>query len=208
MKEKIRILIVDDHAMVRLGLAEAIAREPDLRLVGEASNGEEALQVYEKSRPDVVTMDDRLPGQDGAECTAALCRKFPGARVILLSIYEGSEDIWRATQAGAVGYISKSAEIDEVLVAIRHAADDKAYFSAGMEEKLTSRCAQESLTARELEVLRQIVAGQSNKEIGQTLNMSQSTVKHHIEKIFSKLHVLDRTQATSAAIRRGIVHLE
>ena len=208
MKSKTRILIVDDHAMVRLGLAQAIERQSDLVLVGEAGNGAQALQLYRKLEPDVVTMDFKLPGPDGVESTAAIRAEFPQARVLLLSIYEGAEDIWRATQAGATGYVSKSVEIDEVIAAIRCVANGESYFSTGLSEKLATRHPDDTLTQRELEVLHQIVAGRSNKEIMSALNMSQSTVKHHIERMFAKLDVADRTQATAVAVQRGIVHLD
>ena len=208
MKKRIRVLIVDDHAMMRLGLAQAIAREPDLLLVGEAGNGEDAIQLYGEKRPDVVIMDFKLPGLDGSESTLALRAKYPNARVVLLSIYEGSEDIWRATQAGAVGYVSKSVEVAEVIAAVRQAAEGQSYFSTGLEEKLASRSIEASLTQRELDVLHQMVAGRSNKEIAASLYMSQAAVKYHLNHIFTKLHVADRTQATAAAVRRGIVHLD
>ena len=208
MKNKIRILIVDDHAMVRFGLGRAIARERDLQVVAEASNGEAALGLFAEHNPDVVVMDYKLPGMDGAQSTAALRGHHPEARVILLSIYEGSEDVWRATQAGAVGYVSKSVEIDEVLRAIRQVAAGEVYFSAGLAEKLASRKAEQSLTDRELEVLRQVVLGRSNKEISSVLHVAQATVKRHMENIFAKLHVLDRTQATAAAVHRGILHID
>lgn len=208
MMSKIRILIVDDHAMVRLGLAQAIERQRDLVLVAEAGNGAQALQLYRQHQPDVVTMDFKLPGPNGIESTSAIRAEFPDARVLLLSIYEGAEDIWRATQAGAIGYVSKSVEIDEVIRAIRCVADGKAYFSAGLAEKLATRHPDDTLTQRELEVLQQIVAGRSNKEIMTALNMSQSTVKHHIERTFAKLGVADRTQATAVAVQRGVVHLD
>ena len=208
MKSKIRILIVDDHAMVRFGLSRAIALEEGLLLVAEAGNGEEALLHFAEHKPDVVVMDYKLPGMDGAETTGALCARFPEARVILLSIYEGSEDVWRATQSGAVGYLSKSVDVDEVIKAIREVAAGKPYYSVGLAEKLAARKAETSLSERDLEVLQQVVAGCSNKEIATALNVTQSTVKRHMENIFLKLRVIDRTQATATAVKRGIVHLD
>jgi DNA-binding NarL/FixJ family response regulator len=208
MKKKIRVLIVDDHAMVRLVLSQAIESEPDLVLVGKAANGAEALELYRKQKPDVVTMDFKLPGKNGVESTAAIRGEFPEAKVILLSIYEGSEDIWRATQAGAAGYLSKSVEIDEVLRAIRCIADGNSYFSAGLAEKLAARRDDQTLSPQELNVLREIVAGRSYKEIEQALNLSKSAVKHYIENTFAKLEVLDRVQAVTTAVQRGIIHLD
>ena len=170
MKRKIRILIVDDHAMVRFALAEAIAGEADLTLVAEAANGTEALALYRKHQPDVVTMDFQLPGADGAESTAKLRAEFPDARVMLLSVFEGEEDIWRAVQAGALGYVPKSAEIAEVLEGIRELAAGREYFPAAITARLTARRARGTLTPRELQVLREIVASAVKvlKEIAET----------------------------------------
>ena len=208
MKNRVRILVVDDHAMVRFALSRAIVRERDLLLVAETGNGESALRLFGEHKPDVVVMDYQLPGMDGAETTAAICARAPEARVILLSIYEGSEDIWRATQSGAAGYVSKSVDIEEVIRAIRQVAAGESYFSAGLAEKLASRMAESSLTDRELDVLRQVAIGRSNKEIATVLNVTPSTVKRHMESIFTKLRVIDRTQATAAAVKRGIVHID
>ena len=141
------------------------------------------------------------------ETTAKLCARFPQARVILLSIYEGSEDVWRATQSGALGYISKAVDIGEVIKAIRCVAAGDPYFSEGLHEKLVQRTEESSFTARELEVLRQVVLGRSNKEIAALLDVTNSTIKRHMESIFLKLGVVDRTQATSTALKRGIIHL-
>ncbi len=208
MNRKIRILIVDDHAMVRLGLSQAIERQPDLELVGEAANGARALELYRSLRPDVVTMDYQLPGPDGVAVTAAIRAEFPDAGILLLSIYEGQDDVWRATQAGATGYLSKSVEVAEVISGIRRVAARQAVFSAGLKEKLAARQAGPNLTPRELDVLRLLVRGRSNKELSSDLGLSQSTVKHHIESIFAKLGVQDRTQATAVAVQRGVVRLE
>ena len=208
MNANTRILIVDDHAMVRLALAEAIAQHDDLELVGEAENGERAIALYRELEPDVVTMDFQMPGLDGAEVIRAIRAEFPQARIVSLSIYETPESLWRATEAGALGCVSKAAEIGEIITAVRAVAKGDAYYSEGLEEKLNERRSQEALSPRETEVLSQIVAGFSNKEIVSNLEISASTVKHHIEHIFSKLAVSDRTQAATAAVKRGIVQLE
>jgi DNA-binding NarL/FixJ family response regulator len=208
MNKTTRVLIVDDHVMVREGLAQIIASDPDLVLVGMAATGVEALELYRQHQPDVVTMDYKLPGQSGVECTAAICHEFPNARVILLSILEGDEDIWRATQAGAVGYVSKTVGITDVLAAIRLVAQGKPYFSAGLAEKIARRTPGNTLSAREFDVLREVVLGRSNKEIADKLRVSPTRVKRVIEQIFEKLNVADRTQATTVAIQRGIVHLD
>ena len=208
MKPPIRILIVDDHAMVRFALSEAIQRHPDLILAGEAENGHSAVTLYRKLRPDVVTMDFKLPDRDGDEVVAEIRAEFPDARIVLLSIFENSESIWRATQAGVLGNVSKGAKVAEVIKAIRHIAVGKPYFSDGLEEKLAVRREQENLTPRELAVLELVATGHSNKEIVATLHVSLSTVKLHLQNIFSKLGAQDRTQAAAAAFQRGIVRLD
>jgi DNA-binding NarL/FixJ family response regulator len=203
-----RILIVDDHAMVRLALAEAIERHDDLELVGEAENGAKALDLYRALRPDVVTMDYRLPDRDGDEVIAAITAEFPAARILLLSIFETEECVYRASLAGALGYVSKAAEIDEMIIGIRAVARGEAYFSDGLAAKLNERRARDGLSPRELEVINHLVAGLSNKEIATKLGMAGSTVKHHLERIFAKLGAKDRTQAVTVAVQRGIVRIE
>lgn len=208
MKQKIRLLIVDDHAMVRLGLAQAMEYHSDIQLVAEAGNGPEALELYREHRPDVVTMDYQMPGTNGVESTALLRAEFPEARVLLVSVFEGDDDVWRATQAGAVGYVSKSATTAEIIKAIRTVAAGETYISEHLAKKLAARKPEEALTTREYEVLRELVAGRTNKEIMSKLGISENTVKTHLKKIFAKLHVLDRIQAVKVALERGLVHLD
>lgn len=208
MIPKTRILIVDDHAMVRLALAEAIAQQDDLELVGEAENGARAIALYRDLQPDVVTMDYQMPGLNGAEAVGEILAEFPEARIVLLSIYETPESLWRATEAGALGCVSKGVEIDEIITAVRAVASGVSYYSEGLEKKLDERRAQEALSPRETEVLAQIVSGFSNKEIVANLGISMSTVKHHLERVFTKLGVNDRTQAATAAVKRGIIQLD
>jgi DNA-binding NarL/FixJ family response regulator len=207
MKTKIRVLIVDDHAMMRLGLAEAILGDPHLTLVGEAANGEEALTLYRRHRPDVVIMDFQIPGADGADTTARLRSEFPDARVVVLSVFEGEENIYRAVEAGALGYVPKSARIDDVLEAVRQVFANGSYFPPAIAAKLATRRARAGLTPSELQVLREIVAGRSNKEIASALFMSGATVKLRISNLLVKLDVADRTQAAVEAVRRGIVNV-
>jgi DNA-binding NarL/FixJ family response regulator len=208
MTNPTRILIVDDHAMVRLGLAKAILGEDDLVLVGEAADGPQAIELYRELRPDVVTMDYKLPLQNGIECTAAICQEFPDARVILLSIHEGDEDIWRATRAGARGYVAKTVEIAEILAAIRQVARGEMYYSAGLAEKIVGHPPIDMLSPKELQVLRLIAAGRGNKEIADILQNTPTRIRSIIEHILDKLQVKDRTQAATAAIQRGILHLD
>jgi DNA-binding NarL/FixJ family response regulator len=203
-----RILIVDDHAMVRLALAEALLQHDDLELVGEAENGAKAIELYRELEPDVVTMDYKLPDQTGDEVISEIRAEFPEARILLLSIYEAEESIWLATEAGALGCVSKSVEIDEMITAVRTVARGETYYSKGLEEKLAERRSREGLSPREMEVLEKIITGYSNKEIEGMLHMSRSTVKHHLERIFAKLDVNCRTQAATVAVQRGIVRLE
>jgi DNA-binding NarL/FixJ family response regulator len=208
MNSPIRILIVDDHAMVRLALTQAIERNSDLCLGGEAANGDQAVSLYRNLRPDVVTMDFKLPDRDGDQIITEIRAEFPDAKVVLLSISENPESIWRATEAGALGYVSKAAEIEEVVTAIRHVASGRPYYSEGLAEKLDSRRKQKNFTSREIGVLELLVAGRSNKQIGTDLQLSISTVKHHLERIFVKLGVTDRTQAATASVQRGIIRLD
>jgi DNA-binding NarL/FixJ family response regulator len=208
MNTPIRILIVDDHAMVRLALSQAIERNSDLCLVGEAANGDQAVSLYRNLRPDVMTMDFKLPDRDGDQIITEIRGEFPDAKVVLLSIFENPESIWRATEAGALGYVSKAAEIDEVVTAIRQVASGRHYYSEGLAEKLDARSKQENFSSREIDVLELLVAGRSNKEIVTDLELSISTVKHHLERIFVKLRVSDRTQAATAAVQRGIIRLD
>lgn len=165
MKSPIRILIVDDHAMTRFALSKAIQRNPDMRLVGEAKNGDEAVALNRNLRPDVVIMDFKLPDRNGDEIIAEILADFPDARMILLSIFENSESIWRSTEAGVSGYVSKAAKMAEVISAIREVAAGEAYFSQGIAEKLAERRQQENLNSRELAVLELVAVGYSNKEI-------------------------------------------
>jgi DNA-binding NarL/FixJ family response regulator len=208
MKQNIRILIVDDHGMMRFALSQGIERQPDFTLVGEAENGTQALEFYRQHKPDVVTMDYKLPGMNGVECTALLRKEFPHAKVLLLSIYEGTEDIWRAMQAGVAGYVSKAAKIDEVMIAVRAIAQGKTYFSAGFAEKVAAHKATPSLSPQELNVLREIVAGSSGKEISTSLDLTESTVRWYLKNIYAKLGVADRAQAITTAVQRGIIHLD
>ncbi len=207
MKRKIRVLIVDDHAMMRLGLAEAIAGERDMTLVAEAGNGAQALDAYRQHRPDIVTMDFQMPGEDGAQTITRLRAEFPDARIVVLSVFEGEEDISRAVQAGASGYVLKSAEVEDILEAIRHVIAGDTYFPPAIAAKLAARSARHTLTPREHQVLRHIVAGLSNKEIAPALHMSEATVKLHISNTLAKLGVADRTQAAIVAVQRGLIHL-
>jgi DNA-binding NarL/FixJ family response regulator len=208
MKGKIGLMLVDDHFVVRMGLAASLGLEPDMKIVAECNTGEEAVVQFRRYRPDVVIMDNQLPGASGAEAAATIRQESPEARIIVLSVHDGEEDIYRAVQAGAVGYLHKAARRDEIVTAIRSVASGQTCFPPAIAAKLDARRQQANLSKRELEVLRMIVEGLSNKEIARALNLAQVTVKLHVGHVLEKLGVVDRTQAATTAIQRGIVHLE
>ena len=208
MRDNIKVLIVDDNGLLRTGLRDIVEDQADMEVVGEAANGVEALERFRALGPDVVTMDYRMPEEDGVAAMTKIHQEFPDARVVFLSTYEGEDDIWNAWQAGALGYISKSRAAENIIEAIREVSTGACFFPAAIARKLEERKTQESLTPRELEVLRLIVDGCSNKEIMSRLNLSASTVRVHVSNMLEKLGVLDRTQAAVAAVRRGIVHLD
>jgi two-component system NarL family response regulator len=207
MSGQIKLLIVEDHHIVRQGLVALLNTVPDMEVVAEASDGKIGVDLFREHQPDVTLMDLRLPSLGGAEAVAKIRAEFPGARIIVLTTFDGDEDIYRALQAGARGYLLKGMFGDELLDAIRAVHAGKTRIPAVVAERLASRMGGQELTARELEVLRLIVRGQSNKEIGGSLSISEATVKTHINSILSKMGVTDRTQAATSAIQRGIVHL-
>ena len=204
---RIRLLIVDDHFVVRIGLTSALNLEEDMQVVAEARNGREAVSLYEKHRPDVVVMDYELPELNGAEAAAAIRDKDSAARIIVLSVYKGEEDVHRAVQAGAVGYLPKSSEPSELVEAIRKVHGGGRYFPPMINAALAKRAGRTELSEREKEVLAMLVRGRSNKEIAIELGISENTVKVHTTRVFEKLGVADRLEAVTAAIQRGIVHL-
>ena len=206
--KSIRILVVDDHFMVRMGLAASLNAESDMQVVAEVGTGEAALDAFRKHRPNLVIMDLRLPGMSGADATATILREFPEARILMLSTHAGEEEVYRSLQAGARGYIVKSAVREELLKAIREVHDGRRYLDPIVAPLLAERLSQRSLTARELEVLRMVVKGLGNKEIGAALNIAEVTVKLHVSHVFEKLNVKDRTEAATVALKRGIVSLD
>lgn len=194
--------------MVRMGLSASLNVEPDVEVVAEAESGEEALDAYRRHSPSVVIMDVRLPGMNGADTTAAIVREFPNARILMLSTHAGEEEVYRALQAGARGYVLKTAIREELLHAIREVSEGRRFLDPVVAPLLAERLSHRSLTSRELEVLRMVVKGLGNKEIANALNLSETTVKVHVSHVLAKLNVEDRTQAATAAIRRGIILLE
>ncbi|WP_445300372.1 response regulator [Microcoleus sp. B9-D4] len=203
----IRVLIADDHYIVRQGLVALLNHESDVKVVAQASNGQEAVTMFREYQPDVTLMDMRMPQMDGVAAIAAICAEFPCARIVVLTTYDGDENIYRGLQAGAKGYLLKDAEPEELLAAIRTVFEGKKYIPLAVGVKLADRLSGPELSDRELEVIRLIVAGKSNSEISEVLHISESTVKFHVNNILSKMGVSDRTQAAISALKRGIVSL-
>lgn len=205
--EKIRIVVVDDQAVVRQGFVSLINTVADMEVIAEGTDGRQAVELYRKLRPDVLLTDLRMPVMTGVEAIAAIRREFPSARVIVLTTFDGDEDIYRSLQAGAQGYLLKDMFFEELEDAIRTVHAGGRRIPGVVAERLAGRVGGSDLTGRELEVLGQIVHGHSNKEIASALDISEATVKSHVNNILSKLGVADRTQAATTAIRRGLVRL-
>jgi DNA-binding NarL/FixJ family response regulator len=201
----IRIVLVDDHFVVRSGLAASLELEDDLQVLGEAETGEAALALYESHQPDIVVMDLQLPGISGIEATRQLLAQHPLARVLIFSTFARDEEILRALRAGALGYLQKSASRDELIDAIRCVASGQQSLPADIAHRLSERLSQSDITPRELEILTLITGGNANKEIAAILGIAEDTVKQHVSRILQKLRVNDRAQATAEAIRLGLV---
>lgn len=203
----IRVLIVDDHAIVQQGLAAIINEESDLTVIGRAMDGIEAIEQFRQEQPDVTLMDLRMPRMGGVEAIMAICAEFNTARIIVLTTYDGDEDIYRGLRSGAKGYLLKDSKPSELRTAIRTVHNGQQYIPPNVAAKLVQRMTNPELTDRELEVLRLVAQGMSNLEISAALGITESTVKSNINRILSKLGVKDRTQATIIALKRGIASL-
>lgn len=209
MTEKsIRVLVVEDHHVVRQGLVALLKLVGGLEVVGEAGDGMEAIAQFRNHRPDITLIDLRLPRISGVDVIHRIRSETPHARFIVLTTYEGDEDIYRAMKAGARAYLLKGMTADELVATIRAVHAGESRIPPAIAEKLAGRMGAEDLTPREFDVLEQIVNGKSNKEIAAELEISEATVKTHINSLLGKLGVTDRTQAATGAIRRGIVQLE
>lgn len=204
---RIRVLVVDDHPIMRIGIAAIIEATPDMTTVAQAGSGEEAVRLFEKHLPDLTLMDLRLPGISGVEAIRAVIARHPDARFVVLTTYEGDEDIHQALQAGARSYIIKGMPHDALINALRRVHSGGRFLPPPVSRALNSRVPNSDLSAREREVLNLIVRGRSNKEIATDLGISESTVKCHVSVILMRLNVSDRTQAVVIGLQRGLIHL-
>lgn len=205
MSETIRILLIEDHQVVRQGLVALLSVTEGLEVVGSVGDGAEAMDVFRKTQPDVTLIDLQMPKMGGVETIRQLRSEFPQARFIVLTTFDGDEDIYRALQAGARAYLLKGMPLDELVSTIRTVHSGKLVIPSPVAEKLAQRVSGQELTTRELEVLERIVAGRANKEISSDLCISEATVKTHINSLLGKLGVADRTHAATVAIERGLV---
>ena len=205
---KIRILIADDHYIVRMGLVALVSTEADMEVVAEAAGGNEALELFAKHLPDLLLLDLRMPDKNGIQTIIEVRDRFPEARILVLSAFDGDEDIYRALHAGAQGYVLKNTTGDKLVPALRTVASGQNWIPKDVANLLALRKVREQLTTREVEVLSQLAKGLANKEIADTLSISEHTVKDHLKNILGKLHVADRTEAVTTAIQRGIIHLQ
>ena len=207
-KPRIRVLIADDHGVVREGLVSMILRnKADMTLVGEASNGREAIDLWREHRPDVTLLDLRMPELDGVSAIKEIHAGDKNARIIVLTTFDGDEDIYRAIQAGAKGYLLKDVPREALMDSIRRVHAGETCVPVHLAAKLAERVSGETLSAREIEVLKLIAQGKSNKEIASTLFISEGTVKSHVKAIFAKMNVITRTEAVANATRRGLIQL-
>lgn len=205
--KQIRVIVADDHPVVREGLAALVKSQPDMKLVSEAADGRTAVQQYLLHRPDIILLDLRMPAMDGIQATRAILEKVPKAKIIVLSTYKGDEDVYQALKAGAKAYLLKDSSRDELIASIRSVCGGQVNISPLVSAQLAAGVARERLTKREAEIIKLVVAGKSNKEIGASLGVTEGTVKVHIGHLFKKLGTGGRTEAIRIALERGVVHL-
>ena len=204
---KIRILVADDHFIVRMGLVSLISTESDMEVVAEAADGAQVVDLFGKCKPDLVLMDLRMPVKDGIQATTEIRSQHPDARVLVLTTFDGDTDIHKALQAGAQGYVLKNSTGEKLIPAMRAVIAGQRWIPTEVASRLASRKLFEELTSRELQVLQALAKGLANKQIGDVLNITEHTVKDHLKSILGKLHVADRTEAVTAAIQRGIIQI-
>ena len=203
----IRILVADDHYVVRMGVTAVINNEPDMEVVAEAVNGLQAVELYEKHKPDLVLLDSRMPLKDGVQAAKEIQDRHPAARILMLTAFDGDEDIYKALTAGAQGYVLKSSTGEQLVPALRAVAAGDGWMPEEVASRLAKRKEFEPLTTRELEVLHELAKGLANKQIADVMNISQHTAKGYLKTILTKLHVADRTEAVTVAIQRGLIHI-
>lgn len=204
---EIRILVADDHYVVRMGVIAIINNEPDMKVVAEAANGLQAIEMFNHHKPALALLDSRMPLKNGVEVTRAIRLQNPGAKILMLTAFDGDEDIFRAVESGVRGYVLKNSTGEHLIPAIRAVAAGQRWIPAEVEQRLTLRKTYEPLTPRELEVLHELAKGLANKQIASVLNITEYTTKGYLKNILSKLHVADRTEAVTVAIQRGLIHL-
>jgi DNA-binding NarL/FixJ family response regulator len=203
----IRILVADDHYVVRMGVTAIINNEPDMEVVAEAVNGVQAIELFEKHKPDLVLLDSRMPLKSGIEAAKEIQRRDNTARILMLTAFDGDEDIHKAIAAGAQGYVLKSSTGEQLVPALRAVAAGDSWIREEVANRLARRKEFEQLTPRELEVLHELAKGLANKQIADVMNISQHTAKGYLKTILTKLHVADRTEAVTVAIQRGLIHI-
>jgi DNA-binding NarL/FixJ family response regulator len=205
--KRIRILIVDDHPVVRAGLSRMLATQPGIDVAGSASSGEEALEMVRRDMPDVLLLDLRMPGMSGIDTLLALKAMKAPARVIILTSFEMDENIYRAVQAGALGYLLKDTSQSQILEAINTVHAGRRYIPSQIAARLAERMMRSNLTTREVEILEMLAKGLTNKQIGSALSISDNTVRNHVNSIMEKMEVCDRTEAVAVAIQQGILQI-
>lgn len=207
-RKQIRILVADDHPLIRDGVRTFVSRAPDMKVVAEATDGQEAVELCASQKPDVALIDLRMPKLDGIQTVAAIREKAPEVHTIILTTFSGDDDIYRALRSGAKAYLLKDAPGEELLSCIRAVAQGNTWISPLAAAHLTQRMSQENLTGRELDVLQRVAIGKSNKEIASELDISDGTIKVHVSHVLRKLGVAGRTEAVAMAVKRGIIHME
>jgi len=206
-ESKIRILVADDHYVVRMGVIAIINNEPDMEVVAEAANGAQAIELFNKHKPDLLLLDSRMPLKSGVQAAKEIRNQHGAPRILMLTAFDGDEDIHKALAAGAQGYVLKSSTGEQLVPALRAVAAGKNWIPAEVAERLAKRKEFEPLTPRELEVLHELAKGLANKQIAEVMNISTHTTKGYLKDILTKLHVADRTEAVTVAIQRGLIHL-
>lgn len=206
--KSVRVLVADDHLVYRIGIRTLISSEPGFEVVGEASNGIEAVELYRRLRPDVLLLDLRMPQKGGIEVVKAIRKEFADARILIVTSYQTEEEIFQVLQAGAQGYILKDLGRDGLIEAIHTVCTGKRWMSPAIERQLADGMVRQQLTGREMEVLKLLARGLTNREIANVFRISESTVKNHVNNLLAKLDVTDRTEAVSLCLSRGIVQLE